>query len=121
MAAIVDLDGVKTHLNLTSDVDDVRIENLIPAVEQHYLQIRGQAFDDDGADPPVTVYPTGSDYTAAQMINWLIFGGGKLLGVTRERINNYEATYEGGVLAKGRVMGYPASVVGTIERKGRYL
>ena len=107
---ITTLEKVKEFLGLDSTYDN-QIEALIPLVEQQYLDIRNKPFDKDDED--LTVYPSGSDVTAALMIQHMlgpINADGK--EVTSESIGNYSASYA----QKANTAAYPAYITLAIKR-----
>lgn len=108
--AIIDTSTAKTLLGITTTDHDTRIDALIPEVESHYLRIRGKAFEVDDQDQ--TVYPDGSELTAAQMIGYHLFGPAQ--GAASEKVDDYSIT------AEERVEGYPRSIIGAIARYGAY-
>lgn len=120
MAEIVDIDFVKTTLNISTTIYDTQITNLIPLVEADYLRIRNIPWDTDDSD--VTEYPAGSNVTASEMI------GTKLKPVTEfdpddygkvvssESLDDHSISYAIGTGSGGSVMyGYPKDIISSIE------
>ena len=110
--AIVTKAQVKTFLQFSDNnwftYDDL-IDALIPIVEADYERIRNREFDDDSSDE--IEYPTGAEYTAAQMIGYRIFHQPEnLRGKQSESIGKYSYTKE------EMFHGYPKSIVGNIKR-----
>lgn len=77
-------------------------------VEADYLRIRGVPFDGDADDP---VYPGGANVTAAEMVCYLTgIGDYEGRGKQSEGLAGRSASFD------AKIFGYPASIVGTIER-----
>lgn len=69
-STIVSREFVKQWLGYTDDTYDFKIDNLIPLIEQTYLDIRNAPWDTD--DESNIKYPIGSDITATNMIEYNI-------------------------------------------------
>lgn len=108
--AIITLAKAKTFLQISDTTKDTLITALIPQIEADYLLIRNAAFDVD--DDDATVYPDGSELTAAQMIGFnmssSIANGG---GFKSESIGSYSYT-----MNEARSIGYPDNIVKRITR-----
>ncbi len=87
--------------------DDALVTLYIDKAENTYLKIRGIAFELDDDDN--TVYPDGSDITAAEMVCYLL-GYGEFDGRGNESENL------GGLNQRSdkKVFGFPISIVGDI-------
>jgi hypothetical protein len=98
-----------TSYTWTADTElDAEITMNIARAESDYLRIRGIAFE---LDDDAIVYPTSASYVAAEMVCYLsgigrIGGRGKSIESLGGRSSNYEQ----------KILGYPISIVGTIER-----
>lgn len=88
---------------------DYEISLFIARAESDYLNIRGVAFDVDSLG--ATVYPSGADSTAAEMVCYLS-GIGRYDGRGKkdESLSGRSASYD------DKIHGYPRSIVGTIKR-----
>jgi hypothetical protein len=93
----------------TADTElDAEITMNISRAESDYLRIRGIPFE---LDDDEIVYPTSANYVAAEMVCYLsgigrLGGRGKQIESLGGRSSNYEQ----------KILGYPISIVGTIER-----
>jgi len=106
--AIVDREKVKTFLRIDHADDDELIDALISQVEAHYEHIRGIPFDTD--DDGNTVYPDGSELTAALMVGYQLTANRRAGGLQSESLGDYSYTYAVGA------DDYPAQVIGSIRR-----
>lgn len=87
---------------------DLIITETIKKAEVDYLRIRGVPFDTDDGD---IVYPSGAQYTAAEMVCYLIGLGDYFgRGANTDTLNGRSTTYE------QKVLGYPMSITNSIER-----
>jgi hypothetical protein len=113
--AIVTKEFFKSYFAITVNTWDVKIDALIPAVEQDYLDIRNVPFDTDDND--LIVYPIGSDITACEMIAFklsqskTIADAGKV--IQSETIDSYRGSY--GLSMTGSIQGYPKQIAGPIK------
>jgi hypothetical protein len=90
--------------------DDALITMYLTKAEKDYLRIRGIAFEID-ADTEETVYPEGSDTTAAEMVCYLLgWGTFEGRGVAGESFGGKAATFD------KKICGYPYSIVGGIDQ-----
>lgn len=105
---IVSVDDVKRFLQITGEDKDDLIASLIPVVEDHYREIRNAPFDTN--ENGETVYPRGSDITAALMVNYQLRAAFNSKGTESENFGDYSYSRE------ATIQGYPASVVGLIRR-----
>ena len=104
--AITTLSKARTILGIT-DRDEL-ISALIPLVEEDYLAIRNKPFDTD--DDGDTVYPSGAELAAIQMIGFRI-NLQKSQGVKSESLGDHSVSYAdigGGA--------YPKSITNSIKR-----
>jgi hypothetical protein len=88
---------------------DILIDMAIGRATVDFLKIRGVDFELD--EDNEIVYPTGADYTAAEMVCYLLSLGvydGR--GTASESLGGRSATYD------EKLCGYPRSIVGTITR-----
>lgn len=109
---ITTLVNVKTYLDIdVTGFDDI-IEMLIPKVEADYLTIRNADFDTDASG--VTVYPTGAEVTACEMIGFKLEKRERL-GASQERLADHSIAYE------DANRGYPKSIVGNIEKRVTFI
>jgi hypothetical protein len=75
------------------------------------LRIRGIPFDLSDDTIPVTEYPVGASDVAAEMVCYLLnYGQYQGRGVKNESMSDRSATYD------DKIMSYPWSIVGSIER-----
>lgn len=103
--------GPTTYVWTLITRDDARIAIAITRAEKDYLAIRGIPFELSTDATPVDVYPTGSDYTAAEMVCYLCgYGVYQGRGEKSESIGDRSATHD------DKIHGYPRSIVGTIKR-----
>ena len=113
--AIVTRKTVKKYLRITSSEYDAIIDTYIPVVERDFEAIRGLDFDEDSND--VIEYPENAEMIAAQMIAYLIqttsLNSGSYSDKSSESIGSYSYSRKMGA---DMIMGYPASIVGRIER-----
>lgn len=112
--AITTLESYKAFYGITKTTNDVKIESLIPVVEQEYLDIRNVPFEEEPAD--TIVYPTGAETVANMMIKYqlsLIEDKGRT--ASSEKIGSYSISYE----SNGGFGSYPASLTGKIKRYTR--
>lgn len=113
--AIVDLETVKTFLQISDSTYDALIQALIPQVEAHFEEIRGIPFDEDSNE--VVEYPDNAELIAAQMVGYLIqttpLNSGSYNDKSSESIGSYSYSKKTGV---EMTMGYPTSIIGRIER-----
>ena len=115
--AIVTRRTVKEILNITSDDYNTRIDQFIPIVEEQYLVIRNREWDYDSNDD--IEYPYGSEFTASQMIGFLLkqsdfSTSGTYSDKKSESIGSY--SYTRGSEKGQMINGYPYWIVGSIER-----
>lgn len=107
--AITTLADYKLFYGIVDTTNDVKITDLIPVVEEEYLDIRNIPFDEDPAD--TIVYPTGSGTVANMMINFqlsLIDDNGR--AATSEKIGSYSISYASAASA------YPKSITSKIKK-----
>jgi hypothetical protein len=105
--AITTLTQVKTILQISGTDQDALIEELIPLVEEQYLEIRNMPFETDSAG---TVYPPGAALTAVQMVGYQLQARQHATGKTSENLGDYSYTM-------GEVDGgYPDSITMQIRR-----
>lgn len=107
--AIVSTDDVKTFLRIDHEDDDALIDALIPQVEDHYREIRGASFEED--DDGNTVYPRGSELTAALMVGYQMDRVKGSLDMESESLGDYSYSRA----ATGDTE-YPAHIIGNIRR-----
>lgn len=112
--AITTTSDVKTYLGISTTDYDNKIASLIPFVEQVYLRLRNAPFDEDEAGD--TVYPTGSDITAAEMIGYKLSQDTSFRFEKSTRLGNYSVSY-----GDKSIYGYPAEIIGAIKRYMRML
>jgi hypothetical protein len=99
-----------TSYTWTQDLTyDYQIGLMITKAENDYLELRGVPFETDDGDE--TVYPTGSDVVAGEMVCYLI-GIGQYEGRHRigEGLAGASATYD------PKLGGYPRSISSQIKR-----
>ena len=118
--AITTLSAVKTYLGIGDTTYDDKINLLIPLVEADYLKIRNIPWDTDSEG--VTVYPTGSDVTSAEMIGYKLATTGqnwtKDYGktVVSESLDAHSISYGTGTGPGGNMKyGYPKDVISSIQ------
>lgn len=114
---IITRDEVKIYLAIDPlDLTyDARIDMLIPAVEQTYLNIQNRPFKlDDLGD---TLYPLGSDVVAAEMVGYKLaktlkaFGKEYGTGIASMSLDAYSVSYIQGDAA----VAYPKSMTNSIK------
>ena len=103
--AITTLSKARTILGI-SGRDEV-ISALIPLVEEDYLAIRNKPFESEDGE---TIYPTGSELTAIQMIGYRI-NLQKSQGVKSKSLGDHSVSYAD--IGDGA---YPKSITGSIKR-----
>ena len=87
---------------------DIKINMAIRKAEQDYLKIRGIPFEIDDEE---IVYPESADYTAAEMVCYLLgIGDYEGRGKGSESIGGRAVTFD------QKMFGYPVSIIGTIDR-----
>jgi len=89
--------------------NDAKIDLFIRRAESDYLRIRGIAFDTD--EDSLTVYPTDSDLTSAEMVCFLLG-----LGDYEGRGKTSESVAGRSVAMEGKLGGYPFALVSNIKR-----
>jgi hypothetical protein len=98
-----------TWTRLTAD--DAKINAKIARAENDYLRIRGIPFEVSEDAIPVTTYPVGSSDVAAEMVCYLLnYGQYQGRGTKNESMSDRSVTYD------DKIMAYPQSIVGSIER-----
>ncbi|MFW6214137.1 MAG: phage head-tail connector protein, partial [Spirochaetota bacterium] len=102
------LTQVKTILQISGTEQDELIEELIPLVEEQYLEIRNLPFETDSEGN--TIYPAGSALTAAQMVGYQLQARQNATGKTSESLGDY--SYTMGAVDGG----YPDSITMQIRR-----
>ena len=86
---ITSWNSVQTVLGLPDAKKD-QVEALIPMIEAHYLHIRNKPFDTNEAE--ATVYPTGAELTAIEMIDFQLKRQGN---ISSESLGDYSVSYAG--------------------------
>ena len=86
---ITTLANVKLYLNITDTTQDTRITAIIPLVESYIVYYRQKAFD---VVDNVTVYPTGIELVAIQLIG-LKLRSAKSDMKTSESLDGYSVTF----------------------------
>lgn len=113
--AIVELDFVKSYLNILDTTLDIKITALIPKVEEDYLNVRKAPYS---IVNDVLTYPIGSDVTATEMIAFKLATSGTYQSVGRlvqsETIDSYRISY--GTSLTQQLGGYPKSITSSIKR-----
>ena len=104
-ATITTRDFVKKYTNIEDN--DFQIDSLIPVIENDYLEIRGAPFDRDNEGN--IVYPTGSNVTAAEMIEFRIENR-KQPSAKSYRLGKFSITKD------DSARGYPPYIVNQIKR-----
>lgn len=107
--AITTLSKVKTYLGITDTLSDSKISALIPLVEQDYLDIRNCEW---ATIEGVSVYPIGSDVTAAEMIQYKLETDKPDADLQSETIGSYSYSR----LTSARYKGYPSDIVASIKK-----
>ncbi|UCF13179.1 MAG: hypothetical protein JSW06_02700 [Thermoplasmatales archaeon] len=107
---------VKEYLNITTDTNNARIDQFIPVVEKHYLAIRNRDWDYDSNDD--IEYPDLAEFTAAQMVGFLLKStdfstSGTYNNLKSENIGDYGYTR---TETKDNVYGYPKWIIDSIDR-----
>ena len=111
--AIVDLETVKTFLQITDDTKDDLIEKLIPQVEADFLLIRNREFEDDSNDD--LVYPDNAELVASQMIGYMLTEQAQTGNyLSSERIRSY--SYSANTGEANFQLGYPKNIIKRIKR-----
>lgn len=110
--AITTRDRVKTYMGLTDGTYNTLIDFLIPKVEEDYLHIRNNPFDEDSDG---IIYPSGAELTAILMISFLMSETVRRNGGTMnsETIGSYSYTRDNLMQYSD---GYPKNIVGKIKR-----
>ena len=91
--------------------DDAKINITLARAEKDYLSIRGIPFEVSPTDGTTIIYPTNSDYTAAEMVCYLCnYAQYQGRGQKSEGLGDRSETHD------DKIQGYPLSIVGTIER-----
>ncbi len=89
--AITTMSKVKTILGINDNSKDAIICDLIPLIEEAYLVMRNKDFDVD-EDTEETIYPTGAELVAIEMINYHL-NTMKSAGVVSESLGDHSITY----------------------------
>jgi hypothetical protein len=108
--AITTVTKVKSYLGISDTTQDSKISALIPLVEQQYLEIRNAPWEVD--DQGETVYPVGSDITAAEMIQYKLNNSTINYELQSETIGSY--SYNRSTASRNK--GYPSEIVSAIKR-----
>ena len=106
---IVTREKVKTILRIPDASTDELIDTLIPIIEEQYEEIRNAPFDVD--EDENTVYPKGSELTAALMVGYQLNAMRNAGGMTSESLGDYSYTR-----AETGGLEYPAQIIGGIRR-----
>lgn len=109
---IITVEKFKSLTGTKNNLLDDQIAELIPAVEDDYLAIRGKSFDtaEDGS----IVYPAGAVMTVAEMISYKLLTLPGRVGASGESISDYSVS-----LDTDLIHGYPKGIVTKIDRYGR--
>lgn len=118
---ITTLTEVKDYLNITDELNDLKISKLITYCEKVYLDIRGAPWDTLGSlsdldmsydfDYTSPVYPQGAEITIFEMIAYKLRVTAGEQNITGESLNSYTVNYE-----TGTIQGFPKSIVGGIKK-----
>lgn len=106
---IVTREKVKAILRIPDASTDELIDTLIPIIEEQYEEIRNAPFDVD--EDENTVYPKGSELTAALMVGYQLNAMRNAGGMTSESLGDYSYTR-----AETGGLEYPAQIIGGIRR-----